>query len=185
VAFGWNDCWEAPTPDSQRKLNADRRMVEFGGSAKNLLHRSRFYRTCRKLMFSREDEQRRRAPLDEYRENLIAMSDYAPRTIYLTLPQAPCDDEQCRRITSCGRHEHYNAVIRTLGEYGDVVDADREFINCGNRCLLDGFPVIVADGRVTGGDPIHPNPWGARLIAGLVAEAIDAHVVARNSKPKN
>lgn len=170
LAFGWNNCLESPLPDSLRARRATSLSPLI--DARRLLERSGVYKVLRAVLFPVPSGSQQRCPLREFKENLIAMATSGAQAIFLTLPQAPCSDEECRKGAHEDAHRQYNQAIRGLGGYGRVLDIDAIFYACGPDCALRGFSVAVRDGRVGGGDPIHPNERGAELFARLLRESL-------------
>lgn len=170
VAFGWNDCYDSPLPDSERsgKLIPGPLLTR----PLKLFTRLRSYLLLRSLVIWRIPEFRRRVPVVQFRENLEALGGLSPRTIFLIMPQTTCTNDECRSITFSDVRPAYNDVLRSLASRWMVVDADQAFINCGEPCTIGGFPVGVQEGQVVGGDPIHPNEKGAYMMALMINQAI-------------
>ena len=171
--FGWNDCYPAPRPDSARVYlqSTENKAID---SLKILLRYSKLYRLLTLAIHgSGSDEFDTRVPPGEFRNNLLAISEMAENTIFLTLPQAPCFEEFCKEITHEEMHEIYNGIILSLRDEGEIVlDLEQKFQSCGDECLLYGFPVLIKHGVVVGGDPIHPNERGSQKIAEFLAQTI-------------
>lgn len=170
VGFGWNDCYPSLMPDSEREPS---RESGFSRSAKKILSFFRLYQLGRELVFHQSADRRVRVPLPEFREQLIKFSPMAARTIYLVLPQSPCDGNPgCISMTREKDHHRYNQVIREMASVGEVLDLEQVFAECGDPCRRGEFVAFLGAAGRPVLDPIHPNALGAKRIARILADRL-------------